>query len=34
VRHQPQDIELPSENVMTAHETQQRANRILRLMAG
>jgi hypothetical protein len=34
VRHQLLDIELPSENVMTAYETQQRANRILRLMAG
>jgi hypothetical protein len=34
VRQQLLDIELPSENTMTAYETQQRANRILRLMAG
>jgi hypothetical protein len=34
VRHQLLDIELPAENTMTAYETQQRAARILRLMAG
>jgi hypothetical protein len=34
VRQQLLDIELPTQNTMTAYETRERANRILRLMAG
>jgi hypothetical protein len=34
IRQQLLDIELPTDNTMTAYETRERANRILRLMAG
>jgi hypothetical protein len=34
IRNQLLDIELPTNNTMTAYETRERANRILRLMAG
>ena len=34
IRQQLLDIELPTANTMTAYETRERANRILRLMAG
>jgi hypothetical protein len=34
IRQQLLDIELPTVNTMTAYETRERANRILRLMAG
>jgi hypothetical protein len=34
IRQQLLDFELPTENVMTAYETRERANRILKLMSG
>jgi hypothetical protein len=34
IRQQLMDIELPTDNTMTAYETRERANRILRLMSG